>query len=166
MQWIDNIARILDMVPDNDFISNQRKEVLRLISPVKPTFRHLINDHPEEIQLSLGAHADVVNGILEFGCGELDLPKGICWCDSPEMSSEEIPYFTEEQLMQKVSEQKQGILMASGEILEWLGRSRILQISNPDEKWRINPYVPPFVGFRGAIHLVELWVNEAMNNED
>ncbi|HCX62285.1 MAG TPA: nitrogen fixation protein NifE, partial [Clostridiales bacterium] len=64
---------------------------------------------------------------------------------------------------QNVSEQKDGILMASGELLEWAGRNRMLQISNPDEKWRINPYVPPLVGFRGALHLVELWANETYN---
>ncbi|WP_313339807.1 nitrogenase component 1 [Sedimentibacter sp.] len=166
IQWIENIARILNITPDRDFIDSQREEALRLISSVKPTFRHLIHDHPEKVQLSLGTHADVVNGILGFGCDEFNLPKGTCWCDSREMSGKELPYFTEEQLMQNVSEQKDGILMASGELLEWTGRNRMLQISNPDEKWRINPYVPPFVGFRGALHLVELWVNEAMSNND
>ncbi len=166
VQWIENIARILDIMPDAYFISSRREEASRLISPVKPTFRHLVSDHPEEVQLSMGAHADVVNGILGFGCGELDLPKGTCWCDNPEMSSQELPYFTEEQLMQKISEQKEGILMANAEVLEWAGRSRMLQISNPDEKWRINPYVPPFVGFRGAINLAELWINEAVSSID
>lgn len=49
---------------------------------------------------------------------------------------------------------------AGSEILEWTVRNRALQILNPDEKWRINSYVPPFVGFRGALNLSELWVNE------
>ncbi len=159
VQWIENVAEILNIKPNADFVNSQCEEALSLISPVKPTFRHLTDEHPEKVQLSLGTHADVVNGILEFGCGELALPKGECWCDSPEMSSEEIPYFTEEQLIKNISEQE-GILMAGSEILEWTGRSRALQISNPDEKWRINPYVPPFVGFRGALNLAELWVNE------
>ncbi len=163
VQWIENIAEILNITPDAEFINSQREEAIRVISSVKPTFHHLINDHPEKVKLSLGGHADVVNGILRFGCGEFNLPKGKCWCDSPEMSGEEFPYFTEEQLMQNVSEQKDGILMASGELLEWAGRNRMLQISNPDEKWRINPYVPPLVGFRGALHLVELWANETYN---
>jgi len=166
IQWIENIAKIINIKPRHEFINSQREEVLRLISSVKPTFHHLSHEHPEKVQLSLGAHADVVNGILGFGCDELNLPKGTCWCDSPEMSCEGLPYFTEEQLIQKVSEQEDGILMASGEILEWAGRSRMLQISNPDEKWRINPYVPPFVGFRGALNLAELWVNEAMSDAD
>lgn len=164
VQWIEGIAEVINRRPDSKFINSQREEVLRMISPVMPTFRHLADNHAEKVQLSLGAHADVAGGIIRFGCEELGLPKGICWCDSPEMSGEELSYFTEEQLMQEVSRQKDGILMSSGEVLEWAGRSRMLQISNPDEKWRINPYVPPFVGFRGALHLVELWVNEVMKN--
>lgn len=166
VRWIENVAKIMGIEPDSKFISSQREEVLRMISPVMPTFRHLADDHPEKVQLSLGAHADVAEGVFRFGCEELALPKGTCWCDSPEMSGEEMPYFTEEQLMHEASRQKDGIFMASGELLEWAGRSRTLQISNPDERWRINPYVPPFVGFRGALNLVELWVNEAMKNMD
>lgn len=164
IRWIENIAQILNIVPNNDFINSQREEVSRLISPIKPTFRHLIHQYPEIIQLSIGAHADVVQGILSFGCDELSLPKGICWCDNPEMSSEELPYFTEEQVIKNISEQKKGIIMANSEVLEWSGHSRMLQISNPDDKWRINPYASPFVGFRGALNLAELWVNEALKN--
>lgn len=49
--------------------------------------------------------------------------------------------------------------MASGEALKWAKRNIDLQISNPDIKWRLNPYESPFIGFRGAINLVNLWLN-------
>lgn len=34
-----------------------------------------------------------------------------------------------------------------------------MQISNPDTKYRLHPYDPPFVGFRGAVNLVNLLIN-------
>ncbi|MNL84533.1 hypothetical protein D3C87_2125310 [compost metagenome] len=52
------------------------------------------------------------------------------------------------------------ILMASGQTLQWAGRPDTLQIANPDLAWRINPHGLPFAGYRGALHLMELWANE------
>ena len=49
--------------------------------------------------------------------------------------------------------------MASGEALEWGGRKFITSNINPDTKWRLNPYLSPFVGFRGALNLIDLWLN-------
>jgi hypothetical protein len=75
------------------------------------------------------------------------------------MNSEEIPYFSEDKWTQVIQAHQKGYLMASGEALEWAGRGSEMQISNPDTKWRLYPYEPPFVGFRGAINLVNLWIN-------
>ena len=91
--------------------------------------------------------------------------KGVCWCDSSEMESEDIPYFTEDQWMQAIQSREKGLLMASGEALEWADRDIELQISNPDTKWRLSPYEPPFVGFRGAVHLTGLWLNALLEEE-
>jgi hypothetical protein len=132
----------------------------RRLAPVMPNFRHIVRSHPEETLMSLGGHADVVRGILSFGCGELSFSKGTCWCDCPDMGSEDIPYFSENEWTHAVQKHQKGFLMASGEALEWAGRNTELQISNPDIKWRLYPYEPPFVGFRGAVHLMNLWINE------
>jgi hypothetical protein len=148
-----------------DFVDRQLNEANRLLSDIGPRLRHLIQEHPEEARLSIGAHADVAQGILDFGCGELSLPRGSCWCDDPDMASSNIPYFTEEQWTEAVQAPSKGLLMASGEALEWAGRNRTLQIANPDTQWRLNPYVPPFVGFRGALHLIELWLNALLEQE-
>ncbi len=66
----------------------------------------MVQDHGDEVRLSVGAHADVVRGILSFGCDELSLPKGTCWCDNPHMTSDEIPYFSEEKWTQAIKAQK------------------------------------------------------------
>ncbi|QDR83406.1 nitrogenase component 1 [Sporomusa termitida] len=163
-ECLEQLAQITGITPDRSYVNGQRNEALRLISPALPLFRQ-VREHPENRRLSVGGHADVVKGILSFACGELSLPQGRCWCDSPAMASEDVPYFTEEQWTQAVQSQGNGLLMASGEVLAWAGRNAELQIANPDIKWRLNPYEPPFVGFRGAVHLVSLWINEALRQQ-
>lgn len=164
IQWIKEIGQISGLTADTAFIKEEREISWRRLVPVMPNFRHIVRSHPDEAALSLGGHADVVSGILSFGCEELFLYKGTCWCDCPNMGSEDIPYFSEDQWTQVIQAHKKGYLMASGEALEWGGHNTELQISNPDIKWRLHPYEPPFVGFRGAVHLANLWINE--NIED
>jgi hypothetical protein len=160
-RWIQRVSEMLGTKADPGFLDSEQQEAQAIISNQKPRFRLFSQMHPEEACLSVGAHADVAKGILDYGCGELSLPKGEFWCDCPSMASNDIPFFDEEKWAETVSSQK-GILMASGEALDWAKRDMSLQISNPDLQRRLNPYVPPFVGFRGAINLLELWVNAAM----
>lgn len=164
--WIEKISNLLNVVPDPVFMNREHQEGKQLLSNIAPQLRHFIKDHAEESRISIGAHADVVQGILAFGCDELSLPKGICWCDNPDMASHEIPYFTETQWVAAVQKQNKGLLMASGEILEWADRNRSLQIANPDIQWRLTPYIPPFMGYRGALHLIDLWVNAILKQEE
>ncbi|SHI14724.1 Nitrogenase molybdenum-iron protein, alpha and beta chains [Sporobacter termitidis DSM 10068] len=164
-EWLEQVSQITGISPDRSFVEGQREEALRLISPALPMFRHIIREHPERGRISAGGHADVVKGIMSFACGELSFSKGVCWCDSPDMADEELPYFTEAQWTQAIGSHGKALLMASGEALDWAGRGTELQIANPDVKWRLNPYEPPFVGFRGAVHLTNLWVNAILKEE-
>ncbi len=159
-QWIRQATQITGIPPDHGFVGEQRDEALRLLSLALPSVKHFVQDHPENGRLSVGGHADIVKGVLSFACSELSLSKGLCWCDSPDMAEEGLPYFTEEEWAEAAGSQGKSLLMASGEALEWAGRGTELQIANPDAKWRLlYPYEPPFVGFRGAMHLASLWVN-------
>lgn len=158
--WLEQIAQLSGIPVDAAFLNQERQLARSQLAPVIPHFRYITRSHPEEAMLSLGGHADVVKGILEFGCKELSLPQGTCWCDCPEMGSEEIPYFGEDRWSQVIQEHKKGLLMASGEALAWAGRNGDMQIANPDTQWRLHPYDPPLAGFRGAVHLVNLWSNE------
>lgn len=159
-RWLEEIAQIAGLTAAAAFLKAEREISRRQLASVMPHFRHIVRAHPEEALLSLGGHADVVRGILSFGCGELSLTRGKCWCDSPDMGSGDIPYFSEDKWARVIQEHKKGYLMASGEALEWAGRGSDMQISNPDTKWRLHPYEPPFMGFRGAVHLANLWINE------
>ncbi|WP_129598257.1 nitrogenase component 1 [Anaerophilus nitritogenes] len=164
--WIDKIAQMCGLTPDNSFIKLEKEKIMSQISPAILIFEHIIREHPDEARLSLGGHADVVKGILSYAEKELSLMRGVCWCDCPSMTSEEIPYFSEDEWIQAIKAHKNGLLMASGEALKWAKGNIDLQISNPDIKWRLNLYESPFMGFRGAVNLVSLWLNGILEQID
>lgn len=173
-RWIREIERISGLTADAAFLGAEQATAWKMLEHVPSLGRGggwghggggrrggggRVRGGGRGNVLSLGGHADVVKGILDFGCGELSLAKGVCWCDSPDMGSADIPYFSEEEWVQAVESHENGCLMASGEALELAGLSPDLQISNPGSKWQLYPYEPPFVGFRGAMYLMHLWVN-------
>lgn len=164
-EWLEEIAQLSGLTANNDFILSEKEKIKKQIAPSIPVFNHITRSHPDEATISLGGHADVIKGVLSYAVNEMSLNKGICWCDYIDMASEEIPYFTEEEWTRAVSMQEKGLLMASGEALQWAERNMELQISNPDTKWRLSPYEPPFVGFRGAVHLTGLWLNALLEEE-
>ena len=159
VQWIKKIGQISGLTPDHSFIRAEAEKAKNQMSSAMPHFKYVIRSHPDEATISLGGHADVVKGVLSYAVKELSLIKGFCWCDCPSMASEEIPYLTEAEWTKTIESRKKGLLMASGEALKWADRNMDLQIANPDTKWRLSPYEPPFLGFRGAINLVSLWIN-------
>lgn len=166
IRWIEEIAEISGNQPNPHFMRAEKEKAKSLLSPSLRVFEHIIRSHPEEATISLGGHADVVKGIGAYAEKELSLTKGDCWCDCRDMASKDVPYYAEDQWTQAITAQKKGVLMASGEALKWAGRNLELQIANPDVKWRLSPYDPPFVGFRGAIHLAGLWLNAILEQED
>ncbi|AVQ44873.1 nitrogenase component 1 [Clostridium botulinum] len=159
LEWIDKIAKISGVTLDNSFIKSEKEKNMSEIFPAILVFQHVIREHPDEARISLGGHRDVVKGILSYAEKELSLIRGTCWCDSEGTASEEIPYFSETEWAQAILSERKGLLMASGEALKWAKRNIDLQISNPDIKWRLNPYESPFMGFRGAVNLANLWLN-------
>ncbi len=159
-KWLEAVGEALGREPDKKFIQEEEKLLeLQMDMP----YRTLETNHwqyPDEAVLTLGGHYDVVKGIAEFASTELPMDLGTMWCDCPEMGDESIPYYTEKEWAPIVKEHEKGYLMFSGEALYWAKKNTQLQIANPDIGWRLHPYGAPFVGYRGAIHLINLWINE------
>jgi len=158
--WLREIGPMLGRPPDAHFIKCERDLALAQIDHAFDYLEGNEWSYPEEAVLTIGGHADVVKGILRYATTEIPLRKGACWCDCPEMADDEIPYFSEHEWAPVVQNHRKGYLMFSGEALRWAGKNTQLAIANPDTEWRLHPYEPPFVGYRGAVHLVNLWVNE------
>ena len=159
-EWLRAVGKAIGREPDAAFMESERALAMDQIDQAYDYLEGNEWSYPEEAVLSIGGHADVVKGILAFATKEIPMRKGICWCDCPEMGDAEIPFFSEAEWIPVVQNHKKGYLMFSGEALRWAGKNTQLQVTNPDASWRIHPYEPPFVGYRGAVHLVNLWINE------
>ena len=158
--WLNEIGQTLGQEPDKEFVRAEEKLLRDQIYRPYRTLESNAWSYPEEETLTIGGHYDVVKGILEYATKELPLKKGVCWCDCPEMGDGEIPYFPEEKWIPAVEKHEKGYLMFTGEALKWFGKNTQLQIANPDIQWRLHPYEPPLVGYHGAVHLVNLFMNE------
>ena len=158
--WLRRVGETLDTAPSEDFLDAEEKLALMQIDQPYRTLESNAWSYPEEAVLTIGGHYDVVRGIRDFAVNELPLKRGTCWCDCPEMGDEDIPFFPEEKWIPVVGSHQKGYLMFTGEALRWFGKNTDLRIANPDIQWRLHPYDPPLVGYRGAVQLVNLWVNE------
>lgn len=159
-RWLRQVGEALGTDPDSAFISSEEELARMQIFRARRVLESNAWTYPEEETLTIGGHCDVVKGIMEYATREMPLKKGICWCDCPEMGDDDVPYFSEKEWMPVVSAHKKGYLMFTGEALKWYGKNTLLQISNPDFQWRLHPYGVPFVGYHGAVHLLNLWINE------
>lgn len=153
--WLQEVAELLGQKADTSFLQSE-KELFRHVLSVSAD---LLRYRGTQTVLYLGGHADVVRGIRNFALKEAQFPVKCCWQDNPGLRDADIPFFTEEQRMQAVRDGENDILMADGEFMKlWTGR-KAYQIAWPGSCWEISPYASPFLGIRGAMHLLSLWVN-------
>lgn len=159
-QWLRQVGEAMNTAPDPAFIQFEEQQCLDMLDRPLNSLKTTQWSYPEEVTLTLGGHIDVVEGIAGFVKRELPMDLGTCWCDNPEHESEDVPYFDETKWSEVVSGHQKGFLMCSGEALLWAGKNLTLQISNPDIGYRLHPWEAPFVGYHGAVHLVNLWMND------
>lgn len=158
VEWLEQISRTLKRIPDVSFVARERREYEGRTERARLHMQRTVRICPGEATLTLGGHVDVVKGVRQYAREEMGFPIGTCWCDSAAMAEADVPYFSEAQWSEVVSAHREGWLMASGEALKWAGKPVDLQLANPDIRWRLCPYGAPLVGFRGALHLVDLWM--------
>ncbi len=155
-RWLVQVGEAIGRKPDAGFIGQESAEARQASRQLVPAIRY----RKGKARLFLGGPAESVAGIGAFAREELDMAVEAAWRDSPYGNSSTLPFYTERQWMEAAKAAEGAILMASGQTLQWAGQPDTLQIANPDLAWRINPYAPPFAGYRGAMHLMELWANE------
>lgn len=161
--WLENVAAISKQQPNKVFLSQEKERTLKEIEPIQIVLSRFLCVHREENKLILAGHGDVVPGIGEYGKECFGFAHAECYCDCPEMANEDIA-FLDDKAKEHIANNGKGFLMASGEVLHMANRDRSLQISTPDDIWR-HAYEPPLVGFRGAVNLATVWVNEMMRKD-
>lgn len=155
-RWLTQVGEAIGCKPDAGFVSREAAEANQAARLLTQTVRY----RKGKARLFLGGPAESVTGISAFAREELGMTVEAAWRDSLYGESDAVPFYTERQWMEAAKAAEGAILMASGQALQWAGRSDTLQIANPDLAWRINPHALPFAGYRGALHLMELWANE------
>lgn len=158
IKWLEEISGILNLPIGKEFLEDE-EEIKNILNKVQISFAHEVMENKKTCTINLFGHYEVVKGIGDFAYNEVGLYKGIIWHDRKYFEREEMNYYKEDDWMKFISKIKEEIVMGSGEILNYIGKSSIYKISNPDISWNINPYAPPLVGTRGALYLANIWLN-------
>jgi len=152
--WIEKVGKLTEVEPNDAFVVDQTERMRAQIDPMEVFLRRFWQGHGEECRLIVIGHPDVVSGITTYGKEQFGFRECQCYGEDPDMK--------DERLMELAAAGRtRGVLMGSEELLRLAGKGKELQIANPDSSWR-HAYEPPFVGFRGAVHLGAMWVNEMM----
>lgn len=158
LDWAKQTEERLNLIADQDFLAAEQRFALEQAQPMLTALSRYLHTHSMDSRIVLCGHGDVVSGIAEYMRQELEFKSIERYCDDPGMTMPEMAYLTDE-LKETLSRREDGFLMASGELIQMAGRNRTLQISLPDDRWH-HRYEPPFVGFRGAIHLLTMLTND------
>lgn len=158
LDWVEQAEERLNLIADRDFLTHEKRCAMEQTKPLLTALSRYLHTHTMDAHLVLCGHGDVVAAIAEYGKQELGFEQIECYCDDPGMATPEMSYLTDE-LKEMLSRREDGFLMASGELLQMAGRDRMLQISLPDDRWH-HRYEPPFMGFRGAVHLLTMLAND------
>ena len=156
LDWIEKISKILHTNCSDEFIKFEKKQ---LESALKIASSHAIKRR--KLSIALGGHVDVVRGLKNFLDNEAGFIISHAWCNSPNMSTEDIPFYKENKWVELVEEGKFNILMGNAITLK-LAKSECtkIQIDNPNYEFSFlkYPYIP-YVGFRGALYLLNKCIN-------
>lgn len=161
--WLEETAAICGIQPAKEFIQLEQKKTQEEILPMRIVLSRFLRAHKEEARLTLAGHRDVVSGIAGFAKEELGFEKTECYCDCPEMAGQNMIYLDDDRKKQ-IAQEPKGFLMGSGELLHMAHKDLTLQIAAHDNQWH-HAYEPPLVGFRGAVTLTTMLVNEMMQKD-
>lgn len=156
--WLKEIKEKTQGKLQEAFISAELAEGKKAVQFV----RQMTAYQPERTQISIGGHGDVVNGILEYALKETGMSKGICWTNDKDRACDQIPYYEDIRVGKEMNHEQTGIIMADYYTLKRIGRSETLKVEKSLNEWELNPYVPPLIGFRGALHLASIWFQNIM----
>lgn len=159
VRWLREIADALNLTLNDNFIEKEIEEGQQALS-----YCHTNAAGFRQETISIGGNYDVVKGIMDFATKEVGLLKKHIWCDVKEYEDAEVPYQSEEDLIKHLNNEYTGILMADSVAFDMTGRNSNLIINRGLNNRLFNPYETPYVGFRGALNLCDLWLDELMGN--
>lgn len=158
VSWLEEIAKKLELTLNREFLDQE-------IDEGSHTFdycRQLAAMLPGKALISAGGNYDVVKGILDFAVKEAGFKKKYVWCDVKDYGDAFIPYQAEEDRIKNITKDLTGILMADKTAYQMAGRKSGPVINRSLNNRNFNKYESPYVGFRGAMNLCALWLEELL----
>jgi len=109
----------------------------------------------------MGGHFDVVSGIRDFLKDEAGFNISYAWCTSPDMKTDIIPFYKENQWEEIIKKENYQILMGNAVTLSLCkNKCKKIQREMPSYECYFLKYpYTPYVGFRGALHLLNKCLN-------
>ena len=156
LEWIEKISEVLKITCNEEFVKSEKKQ---LESAFKIVLSHAIQSR--KLSIALGGHADVVRGLKNFLEIEVGFMIAHAWCNSPDMATEDIPFYKENKWEELVKVGEFNILMGNAIILTLAkNQCKKIQIDNPNYEYSFLQYpYTPYVGFRGALYLLNRCIN-------
>jgi nitrogenase molybdenum-cofactor synthesis protein NifE len=157
-QWLAKVEKVLGCDGNASFISTEIQEGEYLRHYLKQMLMYFKG----RSKIMIGSHYNIVEGIREFAEKELGMEVEKVFCEQKSYGTEEIPYASEEEWQEFLSEASAAIVMGKKTLVEHGNGDRDFILTRGVNSWNFNPYVPPFVGFRGAVHLCDLWLRHLL----
>lgn len=81
LDWLENGAALWGRPADKAFIRKEKENALEQTAPIQAVLGRFLRVHRNENRLILAGHADVVQGIGEYGKEWFGFTKADCYCD-------------------------------------------------------------------------------------
>ncbi len=165
LRWLESVGELVGRAPDKAFLAREYKEVDYSFDMFEKLYRRTKFYGRTALRLSASSHSDVVKGLSSFA-DELGFDKGHFWCNNSEGATKEIPWLSESEWEALLPDMEDDVLMSDGDVLAVSGRTQDLLLAHPHRRWSICVYNAPFMGFRGAINLISMWVYEIQKRSE
>lgn len=158
VEMVNQIAKQTDLEINNEFIDKEQKEFLLLQQNAVRMFLYYKRVFKDDAKIIVGGHNDIVSGLCDFLQNELSLDIDFAW-SSQKQNSETYNFMNKDDAMERLANKQKNIIFADYEILSKIEMDTSLSLTASSRNWNINNYKSPFVGFRGAIRIMELILN-------
>lgn len=160
LDWLKQIGETVQIPLNEKFIAEEIEEGTYAFSYLKQVIQY----NPPKSVITLGGHYDTVQGIRDFAVKEVGMKCNLAWCNTKDYGDEDIPYLSEEELINTLDKNIPGIMMADKTAFKIAGRETGHILNRSLDSRNFNKYESPYMGFRGAMNLCSVWLEHLLQN--
>lgn len=149
LDWISKIEEVTNISINKEFVENEENLLKEKLDEASLVLKNS--------SICLSGHYDIVKGIRDFAKDEIGLDIKNIWCSAPSFSTQDIPFYEERIWEEILLKGDYDILMGNG-VATNIGKEDCnkIQIDLPNLVYSRGETVEnPYVGFRGALHILD-----------